>query len=122
MRRRCAAADESTKSQCTRVFNQVDLVGTDLNVVIDLNGGLRTALLNQMKEIQVVVTSYENSEEYGHAEDLESYESISNLIFPWLPQKFLLPALPHPLLVLSVTLSMGALGSVLFMLQLQLSR
>ena len=38
-----------------------------------------------------------------------------------MPSDVLLPALPPPTLALIVTLSMGALGSVLFMLQLHLA-
>jgi hypothetical protein len=94
IRSRCERAEGEVKVQCNRKLRKADL-------------------LTQLIEVQGLMKLYEDSEEYSDGEDLRSFEVFAF----W----FLLPALPAPLLVLLVTLSMGALGSILFMLQIHLS-
>ena len=85
--------------------NGAATAGADLNV-------------SELNQVSIDIKDYEDSFSYSQADDLDGQSKITALIFPWFPQDILLPALPHPVLVLIVTLSMGALGSVLFMLQL----
>ena len=71
--------------------------------------------------LETAIATYEDSSAYSAASELDSYKRLAGIIIPWMPSDVLLPALPPPTLALIVTLSMGALGSVLFMLQLHLA-
>jgi hypothetical protein len=118
MKMRCAATlDPAIKPACNSFIKESDSIGTPTNT----NADQRTAIQNEIVEIKSWIATYESSPSYGENVDLKSYNFIAGIIFPWLPEGLLLPAVPHPLLVLSVTISMGALGSVLFMLQLHLT-
>jgi hypothetical protein len=64
------------------------------------------------------IEKYESLPEFGVGTDFNVHQTLTSFLLPWLPRDMLLSTLPHPTLVLLVTISMGALGSVLFMLQL----
>ena len=66
------------------------------------------------------VDEFENSEAYDRYFEIKAYKYLAESIAPWKPSTDF-PVLPHPALILIVTLSMGALGGVLFMLQLHLA-
>lgn len=77
-------------------------------------------IARKIKAIEGLVQKFESSEDYKLYDELEGYKSLSEKFFPWMSTPTAFPILPHPALILIVTLSMGALGSVLFMLQLHL--
>jgi hypothetical protein len=115
--RKCAdpSLDEATKQQCASFKEALTAAYRS-----PLSSQLE-AINSKMSELRSRIRKYERSSVYSEADDIDGYKRMSEFIFPWLPADILLPALPHPILVMIVTLSMGALGSALFMLQLHLA-
>ena len=111
---KCAnAPGDAIKQQCSS-FKDALSVSAPSNDV-------RDAALNNLRATRQRINEYEKSSLYSESADVDGYKRLAQFVFPWMPKDVLLPALPHPVLVMIVTLSMGALGSALFMLQLHLA-
>ncbi|MBZ9772255.1 hypothetical protein [Mesorhizobium sp. CO1-1-8] len=116
--KRCDAmsAQSASKDTCTEFVK----IYREASGVVPMNTK-RDEILKSIGAYQLAVDKYESSPSYSASKDLDSYISFGKLVFPWMPEALPLASLPHPMLVLIVTVSMGALGSLLFMLQLHLS-
>jgi transposase len=84
------------------------------------NRGALDDLLTSIVDNEAWIKRYEASYRFNAAENLVGLNNLTRLLIPFGPTGLSFVLLPHPLLVLIVTMSMGALGSVLFMLQLNL--
>jgi hypothetical protein len=115
---KCAdpSLDKTTQQQCSSFKEALNDTTTSWNrAQLDIENSRIAAVHDR-------INKYEHSSMYSEAADIQGYQRMAQFIFPWIPEDILLPALPHPILVMIVTLSMGALGSALFMLQLHLAR
>jgi hypothetical protein len=109
-----SALDAPTKQQCVS-FNAALIAGT-----APANSTQLEATHNKLADLRARIETYEQSYQYSEADEIDSHKRMAQFVFPWLTKDILLSGLPHPILVMIVTLSMGALGSALFMLQLHL--
>jgi hypothetical protein len=74
---------------------------------------------SEIEKLASSIKEIEGSAGYEKMRELLTLKFLADHICPWMPA-FMLLMLPHSALILIVTLSMGALGGVLFMLQLHL--
>jgi hypothetical protein len=115
MKSRCAvAADDNIKEKCATFAAALDEVTNSPSEGSE-------DIHSRLADVQNRISLYEQSYFYSEADELDDYKRIARAVVPWLPSEIELPVLPHPILVMIVTLSMGALGSVLFMIQLHLA-
>ncbi|MBZ9663007.1 hypothetical protein LB523_28575 [Mesorhizobium sp. ESP-6-4] len=119
IQKRCQTQqNDSVKHTCVDFNNAIASTGDDASRAISE----LTEDEAKLAEVRNWVDEYENSLRYSEGDELDSYQKASNFFFPWLGSEVLMPSLPHPMLVMIVTLSMGALGSTIFMLQMQFAK
>jgi len=123
MNKRCAEdkLDAEASSLCTQFKQALDHPTVASTVPTGVDAKLND-LAQEIVGLKKSIADYELSPSYSLYDELQAYKNLAAWVTPWWTAAVPLPSLPHQTLVLVVTLAMGALGSVLFMLHVHLGQ